>query len=308
VILLPSVFNYAQRFEQTIENKYRQGALSGALGTSPARFINARTIQIPRLDVGGYKEHDRSGGWNRQDITNTWEPKTLVHDRNVQFFVDVMDVDESNLVLSAANVTADFMRDQAIPEVDSYRFSKLYAEYATLYGQTPNTDALDAANVLELFDEFSCLADEAEVPTEGRMLFVTPTLAKLLKSATQVTRSVSGAQATAINRAVTALDNITLHVVPSARMLTAYDFTDGVEPGAGARQIDLILVHPTAVLSPIKHSAIYLLSPEQHSEGDGWVYRNRMYMDLFLLERKVSGVYMHVNEPGPEPGPEPVPE
>jgi len=296
---LPNVFNYATNFERTIENAYRQGAMSGALGTSPARFINAHTIQIPRLDVGGYKEHDRAGGWNRQSLTNTWEPKTLTHDRNVQFFVDVMDVDETNLVTSAANVTAEFLRSQAIPEVDSYRFSKLYYEYVEVFGQEADDTELTSANVLEVFDEFIRRADEAEVPTEGRMLYVTPTVEKLLKNAAQVTRSIDVRNAGALNRVVTALDNITLRPVPSSRMLTAYDFTDGVEPGVEAGQINMILVHPTAVLSPIKHSAIYLKGPEQHDQGDGWLYQNRMYMDLFLLERKVPGVYINVT-PGEE--------
>jgi len=291
---LPNIINYAQQFERTIENRYRQGALSGALGTSSARFINTNTIQIPRLDVGGYKEHNRSGGWNRQNLTNTWEPKTLLHDRDVQFFVDTMDVDETNLVLSAANVTAEFLSSQAIPEVDSYRFSKLYYEYATAFGKTPETGTLDSSTVLEMFDEFYRKADEAEVPQEGRMLYMTPTTAKLLKTATQVTRSVDARQAGAVNRAVTALDTLEIKSTPSVRMLTAYDFTDGCLPGAGAQQINMIMVHPTAVLSPIKHSAIYLKGPDQHDQGDGWLYQNRMYMDLFLLERKVTGVYMHV--------------
>lgn len=287
-------YNYASKFEQTIENKYRQGACSGALGTSPARWAGNKTVMIPRLDVGGYKEHDRAGGWNRQAIENTWEPKALTHDRNVEFYVDVMDVDETNQVLSAANVTRNFMEEQAIPEVDSYRFSKLYHEYKTVFGQTPVTDALSAAVVLEIFDELMRKADEAEVPREGRMLYVTPTVEKMLKEAPQVTRSISAAQAGGIDRRVRSLDEITLRSVPSSRMLTAYNFTDGVAPGTGAGQINLILLHPSAVLSPIKHSAIFLHAPGDHTQGDGWLYQNRMYMDLFLLERKVNGVYMHV--------------
>lgn len=287
-------YNYASKFEQTIENKYRQGACSGALGTSPARWAGNKTIMIPRLDVGGYKEHSRAGGWNRQAIENTWEPKALTHDRNVEFYVDVMDVDETNQVLSAANVTRNFMEEQAIPEVDSYRFSKLYHEYTTVFSQTPVTDALSAAVVLEIFDELMRKADEAEVPQEGRMLYVTPTVEKMLKEAPQVTRSISAGQAGGIDRRVRSLDEITLRSVPSSRMLTAYNFTDGVAPGTGAGQINLILLHPSAVLSPIKHSAIFLHAPGDHTQGDGWLYQNRMYMDLFLLERKAGGVYMHV--------------
>ena len=37
-----------------------------------------------------------------------------------------MDVDETNLVLEMANIQSVFEKEQAIPEKDSYRFSKLY--------------------------------------------------------------------------------------------------------------------------------------------------------------------------------------
>src|SRR5699024_10086276 len=55
----------------------------------------------------------------------THEPYTLQFDRDVEFFVDKMDVDESNFAASAANVTKVFIEEHSGPEVDAYRFSKL---------------------------------------------------------------------------------------------------------------------------------------------------------------------------------------
>ena len=55
----------------------------------------------------------------------TGEAKKLEHDRDVEFWIDPMDIDETNLTLSVANIQNTFETEQAIPEKDSYRFSKL---------------------------------------------------------------------------------------------------------------------------------------------------------------------------------------
>lgn len=285
--------NYAELFESQLQQKYARELTSAALTTDRARFVGAKTIHIPRLDLAGYKDHNRAGGWNRQAVSNDYETKVLQHDRDVEFFVDAMDVDETNQVLSAANVTNTFVQEQAIPELDAYRYSKLYAEVENLGNPIDNT-ALDATNALEVFDELMEAMDEASVPEDGRILYVTPTVHKLLKRSEDIQRNFyvqSGAGRVA--RAVNQLDDVTIVKVPSARMLSAYDFSDGFAPGVDAKQINMILVHPTAVIAPIKHSAIYLWEPGSHTHGDGWLYQNRSYTDLFVIERKVDAVQIN---------------
>ena len=290
-------YNYVTKFERTIDEVYRKGLLSADLSSQndKAKFIDTKTIKIPSLSVGGYKEHGRMGGWNRQEIKNTYQSKELTHDRDVEFFVDQMDVDETNQLLTAANVTNTFLREQSIPELDSYRFSKLYTEFATTYGKTPVTEALTAANILDAIDDMFMRMNEAEVPEEGRVLYVTPTVERVLKTAAGISRSL-GVQSNngVIDRRVSVLDNVRLQVIPSARMKTIYDFSDGFKPGVGAKQMNMILLHPSAVIAPIKHSAIYLFAPGEHTNGDGWLYQNRMYTDLFLYEKRVDAVQIHV--------------
>lgn len=295
---MPDQFNYVTAFETQLQQKYARELTSAPLTTDRVRFVGAKTIKIPRLDLAGYKDHSRAGGWNRQSLSNNFETKILQHDRDVEFFVDSMDVDETNQILSAANVTNVFVTEQAIPELDCYRYSKLLAEMQE-YDGTPDTTTLTIENVLEVFDELMEEMDEASVPESGRILFVTPAVHKLLKQAQDVQRMFyvqSGPGRVA--RAVNQLDDVTLIKVPSDRMKSVYDFTNGFAPGVGAKQINMILVHPTAVLAPIKHSAIYLWPPGSHTQGDGWLYQNRSYTDLFVIERKVDGVQINMEGNG----------
>lgn len=287
-------FNYVASFLTQLQQKYARELTSSDLTTDRVIWTGAKEIKIPRLDVAGYKDHARTGGWNRQGISNDYETKILQHDRDVEFFVDTMDVDETNQTLSAANVTNVFETEQAIPELDKYRYSKLYAEM-TAYGGTPDKTALTIANVLKVFDNLMEQMDEASVPESGRILYATPTTYTLLKQAQDMQRMINvQSNGGMVNRAVRSLDDVILKKVPSDRMKTVYDFTDGAVAGVGAKQINMILVHPSAVLAPIKHSAIYLWEPGSHTHGDGWLYQNRKFTDLFVIERKVQGVQINV--------------
>lgn len=289
---MANTVNYATRFEQKLRQKYSKGLLTADLTTEnrDIRWVDAQTVKIPYIIVQGYKDHDRDGGFNRQAVENRWMTKDLGHDRDVEFLMDAMDVDETNQVLSAANVTNTFLEEQAIPETDVYRLSKLYADYIAL-GETVDATAITAVNALTLFDAYMRDMDEAEVPEEGRILYVTPVVYETLKQAQQISRSIAvNTNNGQINRTVRALDDVKLVKVPSARMKSAYDFTNGFAPAAGALQMNMILVHPRSVIAVDKHSYIKLWPEGTHTQGDGWLYQNRKYGDLFLIDTRVKGV------------------
>ena len=128
-----AVYEYAETFTQLLQQKYAKELCSDDLKKSNPQvtFINAQTIKLPRMAVSGYKDHTRTPGFNAGTLSNDWEPKKLSHDRDVEFFIDPMDIDETNLTLSVANIQNTFETEQAIPEKDCYRFSKLYSELST---------------------------------------------------------------------------------------------------------------------------------------------------------------------------------
>ena len=284
--------NYAQSFQSQLAQKYSKGLCTSDLGLNGAKFIKADIIQIPSISVSGYKEHSRAGGFNSGIVGNSYEAKTLAHDRDIEFFVDSMDVDETNEALSAANVTNTFMDEQDIPETDAYRLSKLYYEYVTTYSKTADTTVLTNANVLTVFDDWMAAMDDAGVPEDGRILYCTAAIQKLFKTATQISRQIlaNGSADGQINRLVQGLDKVKIQSVPSGRLKTAYDFTNGFAPAVGAKQINMMLLHPKSVIAADKHSAIYLWAPGTHQKGDGWLYQNRKYGDLFLYKNRLDGV------------------
>ena len=299
-----AVYSYAEVFERELAQKYARELISNELTLSNPgiKFLNAQTIKIPKITVSGYKDHSRTGmGFNAGTITNDWEPKKLAHDRDVEFAIDPMDIDETNLTLEVANIQNVFETEQAIPEKDSYRFSKLYAEAKTYAsdGAVVDTTALTAANILEWFDEQMSKMDDLSVPQEGRIFYVTSAINKLLKSADGITRTMSVGAAGVIDRRVHGLDDVQIKTVPSARFKTKYEFTNGCTPAAAAKQVNAMLLHPSCVISRDKYAYMKLFTPGTDSRtADKYVYQTRYYTDTFLIQNKACGIAINAEAEG----------
>lgn len=262
--------------------------------TKKVRFVNAKTVKLPFIEMAGYKDHSRNGGFNRQSAKNDFQTFTLTHDRDVEFFVDEMDVEESNLALAAANVTNEFETQQAIPETDCYRISKLYADMKSNDGKIDNT-VLSEENILSKIDLAMKEMTENKVPKEGRVLYVTPTVNQYLKDAKELQRflNVNGSNDGKVKRSIVDLDGLKIKEILSARMKTKYDFSDGCKEGVTAKQINFILFHPRSILACDKHQYIKLWPEGTHTQGDGFLYQNRKYEDLFLIPNRKDGVYIN---------------
>lgn len=296
-----AVLNYAELYQQALQQKYSQGLFFNELYNTPTnqqiRWVDAKTIKIPRIDVAGMVDVDRDsiGEFTRQ-VDNSWETKTLEHDREFRTLVDPVDVDETNMAVTIANITRVFNDEQKIPEMDKYMASKLFAELQS-FGQSVDTTALNEQVILDAYDELMAQMDEAEVPQEGRLLYVTPAVNKLLKNAEKLTRYLSvTSNPGSVARGVRSLDDVTIKVVPSARMKTVYDFTQGAVPGTGAAQINMILIHPSAIVAPQKYEFVSLDQPSARTGGK-YLYYERLYWDVFAFERKVPGIKMNITQP-----------
>ena len=66
-------------------------------------------------------------------------------------------------------------------------------------------------------------------------------------------------------------------------------------PAEDAKQINMILVHPSCVISRDKYAYMKLFTPGTDSRtADKYVYQNRYYADTFLIERKSTGIAINM--------------
>ena len=288
-----AVLQYVTQFDKRIRDLYGHELISDALfhSNQDIQIRGAKEIKIPRLSVSGYKDHTRGSlGFNGGNYSNDFETKSLDHDRDIEFVIDPMDVDETNQIVSIANVQVRFARKQAIPELDCYTFSKLYSEAARV-GATIKHVAITAANILSDFDDNCEAFEDAGVPLSRCILYCTAAYKKALKNAEGVQRTleVSGG-AKGLDRRIHTMDDLKeIKVVPVERFKTAYDFTEGYQADATGKQINYILVDPEAQVSRVKYAYINTYTPGHDSRvSDNYLYQNRRYNGTFALDEELK--------------------
>lgn len=279
--------NYVTQFLPRIISMYGHLLMSDELyqSNSDINIINTKDIRLPKITVSGYKDHNRKSlSFNTGTYGNDWETKTLDHDRDIEFAIDPMDVDETNQIASIANYQVRFEKTQAIPELDCYTFSKLYAE-AKRVGATIKNDTLATANILADFDANIEAMEEAGVPLERVITYCTPKFKTLLKNAEGIQRTLEISGGNGIDRRVRSLDDISkIKTVPSARLKTAFDFTEGYSVASTGKQINYILIDPEAQVSRVKYSYIKAFTPGHDSRtADKYLYQNRRFNGTFAL-------------------------
>lgn len=284
-----AALNYVTQFASKILEMYDHDLTSSALFNSnlDIQIRGAKTIKLPKVTVSGYKDHNRATlGFNTGTYGNDWEEKSLDHDRDIEFFIDPMDVDETNQIVSIANIQARFERRQAMPELDCYTYSKVYSE-AKRVGAKIKTENLTEANVLADFDANLEAMEEAGVPLERVILYCTPAYRRILKNADGIQRTLNvGAGSNGLDRRIHSLDDIKeIKTVPSNRLKTAFDFTEGYQVDASGKQIDYILIDPEAQVSRVKYSYINVFTPGHDSRtADNYLYQNRRFNGTFALD------------------------
>lgn len=291
--------NYAESYERALAQAYPNvlnfGELYNVSNNQVYKFVDSKTIHIPSISVTGRKNVNRDAidGQFQRNVDNSFETKTLTFYREWSTSIDPADVLDTNMILTIQNATKVFNEEQKFPEKDAYTISKIYADWVA-EGKAADTTALTVDNILLVFDKLMEAMDEALVPSQGRLLYVTPAVKTLLKQASQIglSRSVQNGPNT-INRVVDRLDEIKLISVPSFLMKTAYTFTTGFEPSESAKQINLFLVHPSAILTPNKYAFVGMEAPAAGTKGD-YIYYEKEYADVFILNNRTGAIAFNI--------------
>ena len=299
---MPNALNYATEYSRALSQAFPYVLNFGALYNTPNnnvyRWINARTIEIPSISTTGRVDSDRDTiATAQRNYDNAWETKTLSNQRKWSTLVHPMDIEQTNMVTTIANITKVFNEEQKFPEMDAYCVSKIYSDWIA-QGQTPDETVITTANALEVFDKLMLNMDNARVPVQGRILYVTNEVKYILKSAQTVVRNLNAEDRNAnINRVVDRLDEVEVIGVASPLMKTKYNFTQGWTPALSADQINMMLIHPTAVITPVSYTFSKLDEPAAGSEGK-YIYFEESFEDVFILNNKVGAIQFNITDNG----------
>lgn len=287
--------NYAAQYGRELANAYPYLSYYGDLWNAgeSQRFkpLQGKTVYIPSMTTTGATAVNRNaidGNFTRNFDLN-WEAKTLTMDREWSTLIDPMDMQETNEVATIANVTQTFNQFQKIPEQDAYMSSKL-AGFASEFGGVVTTTP-DTSNILTLWDNALAYMTDQRVNRDRVRCKVIPSVYKLLKQATGMTRFIEVTQGiNNVDRNIAKLDGVLIQEVPSDMMKTAYDFTTGFAVGGSAAQINMLFYDSMAIAAPVIYDTSMISAPTAQSKGK-YLYYERYYYDVFALSQRMAGVY-----------------
>ena len=277
---------YIDRLDAVYKNASLTADLDGD-ATLVRDGANANEIIVPKMSLDGLADYSRNGGYVSGDVTLTNETVAFNYDRGRKFGVDAMDNEETAGV-AFGKLGSEFIRTKVVPEVDAFRFAT-YCGISGIGKATAGTLST-GADVIGALRTATSTMDEAEVPMENRILYITPTLYGLVQDMdTSKSREV-----------LERFSKVVL--VPQTRFYTAIDLNDGTTSGEEAggyakasagKDINFMVIEKSAVLQYPKHIVNKVISPELNQESDKWLFFFREYGLADVYDNKVAGIYLH---------------
>ena len=257
----------------------------------------AGEMLIPKMVIQGLGDYSRANGFVNGDVTLTWETHALTQDRGRSFQIDNMDNMET-IDTAFGQLAGEFIRTKVVAEIDAYRIAKLASKAGTI--ATPAT--LTASTAAAAVDEAIAAMNEAEVPEEDRVLFVTPQVYKFISQSSDFIKNLNGAAGTGLDNRFSSYNGIPVSVIPQTRMYTKLTMLTGAtgqeaggytKEGTTGKDINFLLVHRPSVLGVTKHIAPRIFTPETNQDADAYKFQYRIYHDLFVPDNKTRGIYLH---------------
>lgn len=294
---MANTVNLTSIFLRLIDMAYKRESKTAMLDaiTQTPPFVGTNEVQVMKLDMVGLGTYSRTSGYPAGDLTATWETITLAAERGREFTLDRMD-DEEMLGLVLGNLVSEWMRLYVAPEVDAYRFSK-YASWSGV-SEVASPTTLSSSTVVAAIDAATAQLNADEVPEDGRILYVSDTVKSFLDAAINREYTNEGTISTRVQN----YNNMQVVMVPQTRFYKGITLNAGATGGAGGytktsstgRDINFLMVHPTALLQPTKLNQVKYFSPDVWQGGDFHAWQYRLYHDAFVYENKVDGVYSHI--------------
>ena len=284
--------NTIQKFKKYVvgllDEVYKNASKTAILDGAPelaSQGANADELIIPKIDMDGLGDYDRNSGYTQGNVTFTNETVKCNFDRGRMFTVDNVDnMDTAGMAFG--RLSGEFIRTKVVPELDAFRFAT--------YAATPGADITahsgsyaDGEAVRKAIAAKNDAMTDAEVPAEGRVLFINPVLNGMIRDMDTTKSKELLAKFAAVVE------------VPQARFYTAIEQLDGKSEGqkkGGFKKADsgfnlnFLIVEKSAVIQYQKHVAPKTVTPEQNQDADAYKfgYRNVGIADTY--ENKAAGI------------------
>lgn len=274
--------NYAEKYSPQVDERFKLGSLTTALVNNAYDWLGVATVKVYSVPTAEMNDYTLTGS-NRYgtpaELNNEVQEMTLAKDRSFTFTIDKKSEDDTMGVMAAGAALARQIDEVIIPEIDTYRISKLVAG-----AQTANVIkdiAVTKANAYEKFLSVQEILDNKKVPTGGRICMCTPGYYNMLKLDEAFTKKGDMATKIAINGLVGEVDGVYIIKAPKSYF---------------PENVNFLITNPIVMPAPIK-----LTEYKIHDDApgiSGHLVEGRIRYDAFVLDQKKDAIGVCQNPAG----------
>ena len=274
--------NYAEKYSPQVDERFKLGLLTTALVNNAYDWLGVATVKVYSVPTAEMNDYTLTGS-NRYgtpaELNNEVQEMTLAKDRSFTFTIDKKSEDDTMGVMAVGASLARQIDEVIIPEIDTYRISKLVAGAPT--ANVIKDIAVTKANAYEKFLAVQEILDNKKVPTGGRICMCTPGYYNMLKLDEAFTKKGDMATKIAINGLVGEVDGVYIIKAPKSYF---------------PENVNFLITNPIVMPAPIK-----LTEYKIHDDApgiSGHLVEGRIRYDAFVLDQKKDAIGVCQNPAG----------
>lgn len=265
---------YADKIgKKFVEHSIVKGRFSNEYSFAGVRTVKIMTpVTVPLVD---YRRYGTNRYGTPVEMQDTVQELTLSQDKAFSITVDKGNNMDQHGLKAAGKMLALQIEQQCVPYIDKYALAAIATKAGTIVG---SSTALSKSNVVDRIVAGANAMDDAEIPAEGRTLFVPATVATFLMLSDEFIGVDKLAEKSLTKGKIGEFFGMSVVKVPAGRWVENLNF--------------LIVYKNSAMVAEKLHDTKLHQDPPGIS---GNLLEGRLYFDAFVFEPSAAGVYADLN-------------
>ena len=266
--------NLATKYSDKVVDKFYQESLIAGKSSREYSWDGVKSIQVQTIttvEPGDYSRTGTSRYGTPTEVQDTQQLLTLTQDKSVALTIDKGNNTEQMQIKAAGKVLALEMREQFIPMIDKYAFTRWVAGA----GVTANDGTLTKSNIVEKIFAANASFINNSVPMNEVYLYIPASKYNLVR----------------LSPEFVGVDNLAEKILTKGVVGEIAGFKVVPTPDAYfASTVNFLVCNKNSVLCPLKLEDAHI---KQDPPGiSGHLLEIRKIYDAFVLEAKNKGVYV----------------
>ena len=270
--------NLHSKYEKAIATALvRESLISGKLNNEYS-FSGVRTVKISTPQTVPLVDYTRNGTsryGTPQEMQDTVQEMTMSQDKSFSLTVDKGNNADQSGIKAAGKMLALQIKERVVPMKDQYTFMRLAQLAGNVVG---NPTALTKSTVLDRIFEGSRVLNDAEIPADGRTLYVPAAVYKLLLLSDEFIKLEALGKKSVAKGEVGMVDGMTVVSVPAGRW---------------PANVNFMIVYKNSATAPSKINDTKLHQDPPGISGN--LLEGRFYYDVFVIGARAAGIYVEVD-------------